>query len=94
MAFKIQDLMSDVLPEPARWAQGCPGGLTCAGGGGFAAISSTGKDEKSPKCRPASCGTSPKPNPDPNPGGNLPQPYTALALLQRQLRQTLDGPRA
>ena len=86
MAFKIQDLMTDVLPEPARWAT-CPG--TSCGGEGFAAASNTGKADKSPRCRPASRGGgAPKPKPGPQ------QDYTDLSLLHRQLQQALDGPRA
>ena len=53
MAFKIQDLMTDVLPETVRWAT-CPG--TSCGGDGFAAASNTGKGDKSPGCRPATRG--------------------------------------
>ncbi len=93
MAFRIQDLMTDVVPGTIRWAS-CPGGTTCAGGG-YAAASNTGKGDKNPGCRPVSCGTSGKPNPKPKPpGGNPPETYTDLALLQRQLQQALDGPRA
>lgn len=88
MTFRIQDLMTDVLPEPVRWAT-CPGGTTCRLG--FAA-SSTGKGDKSPQCRPASCGVSQKPG-NPKPGGPA-QDYTDLALLRQRLRQALDGPRA
>ena len=51
MAFKIQDLMTDVLPETVRWAT-CPG--TSCGGNAFAAASNTGKGGKSPGCRPYS----------------------------------------
>lgn len=85
MAFKIQDLMTDVLPETVRWAT-CPG--TSCGDYGFAA-SNTGKGGKSPKCRPVSGGGAPKP---PKPGPQ--QDYTDLSLLRRQLQQTLEGPRA
>ena len=89
MAFRIQDLMTDVLPNAVRWAS-CPGGTTC-GGGAFEAASNTGKGDESPQCHPGSRGgDSPKPNPKPGPR----QDYTSLNLLQRQLRQTLDGPRA
>lgn len=91
MAFRIQDLMADVVPGTIRWAS-CPGGTTCAGGG-YAAASNKG--DKNPQCRPVSCGTSGKPNPQPKPpGGNRPETYTDLNLLHRQLRQALDGPRA
>lgn len=92
MAFKIQDLMTDVLPGTIRWAS-CPGGTTC--GGGYGAASNTGKGDKNPGCRPVSCGASGKPNPQPKPkpGGDPSEAYTDLSLLQRQLRQTLDTPR-
>jgi len=91
MAFRIQDLMTDVLPESVRWAS-CPGGTSC-GGGGFAAASNTGKGgDKSPHCNQVSGagggGGRPKPSPRP------PQGYTDLALLQQQLQRTLDGSRA
>ncbi len=88
MAFRIQDLMSDVSPGAVRWAS-CPGGTTC-GGYGYAAASNKG--DKNPQCRPVSCGVSGKPNPQPKP--NPPEKYTGLALLRRQLQRTLDGPRA
>lgn len=85
MAFRIQDLMTDVLPDAIRWAS-CPGGTTC-GGGAFEAASNTGKGDKSPGCRPASRGAgAPKPKPRPE------QDYMDLSLLRRQLQQTLDGP--
>lgn len=86
MAFRIQDLMTDVLPEPVRWAT-CPG-TSCAGEG-YAAASNTGKADRPPQCHPASCGVSPKPNP--KPGGDRPEQYTDLALLRRQLQRTLSA---
>ncbi len=86
MAFRIQDLMNDVLPEPIRWAT-CPG--TSCGGYAYAAASNTGKGGKSPQCRPTSHGGgAPKPKPGPQ------QDYADLALLQRQLQRTLDGVQA
>lgn len=88
MAFKMQDLMTDVVPGTVRWAS-CPGGTTCAGGG-FAAASNKG--DKSPHCRPVSRGGG-----APGPGKPKPRPeqdYTDLSLLHRQLQQALDGPRA
>lgn len=79
MAFKIQDLMTDVLPETIRWAT-CPG--TSCGGYAFAA-SNTGKGGGNPRCQAASrTGGAPKP---PKPGPQ--QDYTDLALLQRQLER-------
>ena len=87
MAFRIQDLMTDVSPDAIRWAS-CPGGTTC-GGGAFEAASNTGKGDKSPKCRPPSRGgDSPRPRPRPRPG----QDYTDLTLLHRQLHQALTSP--
>ncbi|HEV2854962.1 MAG TPA: hypothetical protein VHC97_19375 [Thermoanaerobaculia bacterium] len=88
MAFRSQDLMADVLPDAIRWAS-CPGGTTCAGGGAFFMAGTKGIEK--PPCHPASCGTSPKPNPQPRPGGHPPETYTDLALLRRQLRQTLSA---
>ena len=88
MAFRIQDLMTDVLPGAVRWAS-CPGGTTCAGGN-FAAASNKGGD-KSPPCRPVSRGGG---SPGPRPPRPRPQDYTDLNLLHRQLQQALDGPRA
>lgn len=92
MAFKIQDLMTDILPEPVRWAS-CSGGTTCRGaiGAGIFAAGSKGGENKSPKCRPVSRGQSPRPNPNPKP--RPPAEYADLVLLQQQLRQSLGGPR-
>lgn len=86
MAFTIQDLMTDVLPETIRWAT-CPG--TSCGGNAFAAASNTGKGGgKSPRCHAVSRGGgAPKPKPGPR------EDYTDLALLYRQLQRTLDGAR-
>jgi hypothetical protein len=85
MAFKIQDLMTDVLPESVRWAT-CPG--TSCGGYAFAAASNTGKGgQNPPECPPVSRGGgAPKPNPKPRP----PADYADLALLQSQLHQALN----
>ncbi len=87
MAFRIQDLMTDVLPSAVRWAS-CPGGTTCRGDG-FAAVS--GKGGKTPPCRPVSHCDSPRPRPRP---GGAPPDYTDLNLLHRQLQKALDGARA
>ena len=87
MAFKIQDLMTDVLPETIRWAT-CPG-ASC-GGYGFAA-SNTGKDEDDLPCYPGS-GVAPKPPKPPKPGPQ--QSCADLSLLQRQLQRKLEGARA
>lgn len=84
MAFKIQDLMTDVLPETIRWAT-CPG--TSCGDYGFAATGKGGG--KGTKCQPGTYGPgAPKP---PKPGPQ--QDYADLALLQRQLQRTLEGAR-
>ena len=83
MAFKIQDLMADVLPETIRWAT-CPG--TSCGGYGFAA-SNTGKGGENPQCHPGSAAPKPPKPPKPRPQ----QDYTDFALLQRQLQGALDG---
>lgn len=85
MIFKIQDLMTDVLPETIRWAT-CPG--TSCGGNAFAAASNKGGGN--PRCQAASCGGGDAPKPKPGPELD----YTHLALLHRQLQQTLDGARA
>ena len=103
MAFKIQDLMMDVLPgsSPMQFADVCTGGSTCVAaeggdaGGGDVESASTGTEpgQEGNPCHPASCGVSPKPG-GPEPPKNFYETRADLALLRHQLRQTLGEARA
>jgi hypothetical protein len=99
MAFKIQDLMMDVLPgsSPMQFADVCTGGSTCVAGGdggdgGNVAEASTGTGQQGNPCHPASCGVSQ--NPGPEPPKSFYEARADLALLRHQLRQTLGEARA